>query len=149
MIRLGSELELAEHGYRWQRRIGSGQVGDIYLAVRDADETYVAIKIASRISKGRNEARLLAHVSAHENVASLLDQFKLPEGYALVLQYAESGNLLDFVIRNGRLGEKLTCQLWRQLVDALIHAHKCGVCHRDVKLESMWFSVRIAAILSN
>jgi serine/threonine protein kinase len=137
------EAKLNACGYHITKQIGEGQVGSIYRARRLTKSPLVsaakdvALKVTSMKAKGRREAAMLTKVCHHKNIVSLFDEIETDDRHVQVLQFGDEGNLLEFVCSRGRLDEQLVCRLWCELVDALIHAHGCGVCHRDVKLESM------------
>lgn len=55
----------------------------------------------------------------------------------IVLEYAEGGELFDFVADTGRLDENMTRYYFKQLLDGLEFIHNRGFCHRDLKPENL------------
>ena len=50
---------------------------------------------------------------------------------------AHGGELADFITTNGKLTEKESRRLFRQLVSAVDHVHSANIVHRDLKLENI------------
>jgi ribosomal protein L29 len=49
------------------------------------------------------------------------------------MQYVEGITLADEIARNGSITEEFTVQIFKQIADALDHAHEQHVLHRDIK----------------
>jgi len=61
--------------------------------------------------------------------------------YALFGQsLAENGDLFELVNTRGRLQEKVCRSYFQSLLNTLICAHRCGVVHRDIKLENLFLN---------
>lgn len=127
--------------YRIVRKLGSGGMGDVYLAER-ADEEYqqrVAIKIvrgglfSPQIqSRLRMERQILATLQ-HPNIARLLDGGRAPDGTPyLVMEYID-GEPIDTYCDRRRLPLDARVQLIRTICGAVHYAHQNLVVHRDLK----------------
>lgn len=54
------------------------------------------------------------------------------------MKHAENGSLLDYVSKQKKhLSEKEACMFFQQIVSAVTHIHKIGICHRDIKCENI------------
>jgi len=125
--------------YRLVRPLGHGGMGTVFLAVRaDADfDQRVAIKLVRGGSSGeelvrrfRQERQILAALE-HPNIARLLDGGTTADGLPyLVMEYVD-GMPVDEYGRELSIDEKL--RLFLQLCDAVQHAHRSLVIHRDLK----------------
>ena len=127
--------------YRLVRKLGSGGMGDVYLAER-ADDEYqqrVAIKIvrsglfAPQIqSRLRMERQILATLQ-HPNIARLLDGGRAPDGTPyLVMEYID-GEPIDTYCDRRRLSIEARLQLIRTICGAVHYAHQNLIVHRDLK----------------
>ncbi|HEY0681585.1 MAG TPA: tetratricopeptide repeat protein [Steroidobacter sp.] len=127
--------------YRIVRKLGSGGMGDVYLAER-ADEEYqqrVALKIvrgglfSPQIqSRLRMERQILATLQ-HPNIARLLDGGRAPDGTPyLVMEYIE-GEPIDTYCDRRRLSVEARLQLIRTICGAVHYAHQNLIVHRDLK----------------
>ncbi|CAK57477.1 unnamed protein product (macronuclear) [Paramecium tetraurelia] len=77
----------------------------------------------------------------HKNIVNLYGYKLFPEKSEAVLEmeYLKGETLLDFVLQNGPLNEKIARHLFIQILDAVSYMHKNNVIHRDLKLENIIF----------
>jgi eukaryotic-like serine/threonine-protein kinase len=119
--------------------LGRGGMGDVYRAQDTRLNRTVALKTLSQDhtsepdSRRRfeREARLISGLS-HPNICALFDVGHEGEIDYLVMEYLEGETLEDHLIR-GALPPEQTLQYGIQIADALEHAHRQGVIHRDLK----------------
>jgi serine/threonine protein kinase/TolB-like protein/Tfp pilus assembly protein PilF len=127
--------------YRIVRELGGGGMGAAYLAVRadQAFEKQVAIKVIKRgmatdavQRRFRRERQILADLD-HPNVARLLDGGTTADGLPyLVMEYVQ-GTPIDQHCDDRGLSTRERIELFRQVCDAVEHAHQHSVVHRDLK----------------
>jgi serine/threonine protein kinase/tetratricopeptide (TPR) repeat protein len=127
--------------YRLVRKLGSGGMGDVYLAERADDEyqQHVAIKIVRRgqfspqiQSRLRMERQILATLQ-HPNIARLLDGGRAPDGTPyLVMEYID-GEPIDTYCDRRRLTIEARLQLVKTICGAVQYAHQNLIVHRDLK----------------
>ena len=136
---------IAIDGYTDIERIGSGGLGDVYRATRVSTGAVVAVKVLRDVSdesvawhRTRRELTALVALAGHANVIRLVEVLDLPEGPALVMEYAPGGSVADLMLRRDRpltVGE--TVLVGRQTATALVAAHAQGIVHRDVKPQNL------------
>ncbi len=125
--------------YRIERSLGSGGMGQVYLARRDAGAAPVAVKVLLPGVPGRalaerfeRERQALASLR-HTGIATLLDSGKTPEGLPyLVMEFVDGESITDFCDRR-RLTVRERIGLFRRVCDAVQYAHRNLVLHRDLK----------------
>ncbi len=127
--------------YRILRSLGSGGMGDVYLAER-ADGTFeqeVAVKVIRRggglgelYQRFLSERQLLADLK-HPNIANLLDGGTTGDGRPyLVMEYVDGQPIDAFCQAEGlSVGERL--RLCQKVCAAVQYAHQHLVIHRDLK----------------
>ena len=131
--------------YRILRLLGSGGMGEVYLAER-ADGQYekqVALKIMSAdmnsaelLNRFHREIQILAELN-HPGIATLLDAGIADDGRPwFVTDYIKGKNLTDFCSEY-HLGRRATIKLFVQVCKAVHFAHEHGVVHRDLKPENI------------
>ena len=126
--------------YRIVRLLGQGGMGAVYLATRadDAFRKEVAIKFVRPDGRGaladrlRQERRLLATLD-HPNIARLIDGGTTAEGVPYVVMEYVDGVPIDAYCRAHRLTVRDRVALVIALCEAVQHAHRNLVVHRDLK----------------
>ena len=137
--------EPAVPGYGELSSIGRGGLGDVYRARRQSDGSTVAIKVLRDIGDGsqarhriRRELTALLALGGHPNVVRPIELIDLPQGPALVMEYAPGGSVAGLVMRSGATLSLDECVfVGRQTAAALSAAHAGGIVHRDVKPQNL------------
>ncbi len=122
-------------GYSIEGFIGSGGMGQVYLARRPGSGGTCALKL-SRPSVNESDAHpgLVQSRLNHPNIVRILDRGRAEGWDYVAMEYVEGQDLDDYVASNGgRLGEREVLRILRELLSALEHAHEMGIVHRDVK----------------
>lgn len=141
---LRTALETKLHGqYRVVRLLGRGGMGAVYLARDLTLDREVAIKVVKPDSvseelydRFRREARTSARLS-HPNIVPL-HAFGEVEGMPyFVMGYVRGESLAARLRRDGRLPEAEARRVLAEIADALDHAHRQGVVHRDIKPDNV------------
>lgn len=131
---------LAPDGLKIVRLIGSGSMGNVYLARDSRLQRLVAIKILrpelakDLISRQRfeREAQAAARIS-HGNVTQVFDVGRLQNDTPyIVMEYVEGKNLADVIASDGPMSIDEAKTLLQQLAAALSAAHSRRIIHRDV-----------------
>ena len=129
--------------YRILSHLGSGGFGSVYLA----EDTWIDKKIAIKVPHRQNldfsemvkEPRLLASMS-HPNIVTMLTAEKLDDVFFIVMEYVP-GQTLEHVIREeGALDLPRALDLTCQICNAVDHAHRAGILHRDLRPGNMLLS---------
>ena len=127
--------------YEFDRRIGRGGMGAVWLATR-YDKEYkkqVAIKMVKRgmnsqeiLRRFRTERQVLANLD-HPNIARLIDGGSTPDGLPyLVMEYVE-GTPIDQYCEHWKCTISERLNLFRDVCSAVHYAHQNLVVHRDIK----------------
>jgi len=121
-------------------QIGTGGMGQVYLAEHSAMRRLVALKVFppysadDAVAKERflREARAAAALD-HPNIVRVFDLCQEGRLLYLVMEYVEGISLQALVSRHGPLGISAACHYARQVAFGLQHAHELGFVHRDIK----------------
>ncbi|HEY8072530.1 MAG TPA: protein kinase [Labilithrix sp.] len=126
--------------YRIERHLGSGGMGDVYVAEDTALERRVALKVtASPSSVGRErflrEGKAVAALD-HPNIVTVFDVGAEGERLFLAMEYVEGYPMRDAI---GRAEHSVTQRIrWLvEIADALAAAHRARIVHRDVKPDNV------------
>ncbi|MCY1071674.1 serine/threonine-protein kinase [Nannocystis sp. RBIL2] len=131
--------------YRVIRRLGSGGMGDVYLARRDDQEfeREVAVKLLAPGLYGRDfvrrfraERQILARLD-HPNIARLYDGGTYVDGRPYLVMEPIEGAPLHRFCEERRLGLSERLALVLAVCDAVDYAHHRLVLHLDLKPENI------------
>ena len=126
-------------GYRVQRLLGRGGMGEVYRAHDTKLGRDVAIKVLpaaftadpERLRRFDAEARMLAALN-HPHIGTIYGLEDAGGVPALVLELVEGETVADRLQR-GPLAAHDALGVARQIADALDAAHQKGIVHRDLK----------------
>jgi eukaryotic-like serine/threonine-protein kinase len=122
--------------YKILSPLGSGGFGTVYLA----EDTWIDKKVALKVPHRQNvdfgdllrEPRLLASLS-HPNIVSILTAEKHSNVFFIVMEYVPGDTLEAVISRDGRLDVARMLDYTCQICNAVDHAHRQGVLHRDLR----------------
>ncbi|RZJ02997.1 MAG: serine/threonine protein kinase [Rubrivivax sp.] len=125
--------------WRLTASLGSGGMGEVWLARRDdgAYEGEAAIKLLKRgmdsaavLQRFAQERQALARLG-HAHIARLMDAGLSPQGLPYFVMERVEGRPIDAACAELPLEARL--RLFLQLADAVAHAHRHLLVHRDLK----------------
>jgi serine/threonine-protein kinase len=130
--------------YRVERLLGSGGMGQVFLAVQPEIGSRVAVKVLSLdcarkrslVERFFNEARAV-NVIRHEGIVNVLDLSTLPDGRPYIIMEFVDGTSMADLIRSGPLPLDRLTSLALQTLEALQATHAKQVVHRDLKPENL------------
>ncbi|MGD9646896.1 MAG: serine/threonine-protein kinase [Pirellulales bacterium] len=136
--------------YRLRELLGSGGMGDVYLAEHQLLKRPCAIKLIDPRRAADSEAQLrferevraTARLS-HWNTVEIFDYGRTDDGmFYYVMEYLPGLTLQEIVERHGPLPPARVVDLLRQACDALREAHAQGLIHRDLKPGNLFAAER-------
>src|SRR5687767_6121509 len=129
---------LLQNRYLIEKKIGTGGMGAVYLAVDQRFGSHVAIKETFYQDEEfgeafEREARLL-NALQHPVLPHVSDYFAENNVYFLVMQFIEGEDLSDILKREGTFQIADVLRWTDQLLDALdyLHSQEPPVIHRDI-----------------
>uniref|UniRef100_A0A3Q3F7C9 Trio Rho guanine nucleotide exchange factor b n=1 Tax=Labrus bergylta TaxID=56723 RepID=A0A3Q3F7C9_9LABR len=82
------------------------------------------------------EVRLLQSLD-HPNLVGLLDTYETANSYVVVLEMADQGRFLDYIVSWGNLTEEKVALYLRDILEALHYLHSWRIAHLDLKPENI------------
>ena len=136
--------------YQLKQLIGSGGMGEVYLAEHQLMKRPCAIKVIRPEKAGdpkvlarfEREVQATARLS-HWNTVDIFDYGRADDGtFYYVMEYLPGMNLSELVRKHGPLPAGRAIYLVRQACDALQEAHDLGLVHRDIKPANIFAASR-------
>jgi serine/threonine-protein kinase len=122
--------------YKILSPLGSGGFGSVYLAQDTWIDKKVAIKVPHRqgldFGELLREPRLLASVS-HPNIVAITTAEKQDNIFFIVMEYVQGETLENIIALHGALDLHRALDFTCQICNAVDHAHRQGVIHRDLR----------------
>jgi serine/threonine-protein kinase len=122
--------------YKILSTIGSGGFGTVYLAEDTWIDKKVALKVPHRqiadFGELLREPRLLATLS-HPNIVGIVTAEKQENVFFIVMEYVPGETLEAIITRDGALDVPTTLDYACQICNAVDHAHRHGILHRDLR----------------
>jgi len=122
--------------YKILSSLGSGGFGAVYLA----EDTWIGKKVALKVPHRQSvnfgellrEPRLLASLN-HPNIVTVLTAEKQDGVFFIVMEYVSGETVENIIARDGALEMNRALDFTCQICNAVDHAHRQGVIHRDLR----------------
>jgi serine/threonine protein kinase len=149
-------------GYHIMGKLGKGAMATVYKARQISLDRVVAVKVlpkkmsdsAEFVDRFYKEGRAAARLS-HNNIVQAIDVGSTPDGmHYFAMEYVEGPTLYDIMqpppVGQGRhFTEPEALDICIQMADALAHAHRRGLIHRDVKPKNILLTPQGVAKLTD
>jgi serine/threonine protein kinase len=127
-------------GYQLLEKLGQGAMGTVYKARQMSMNRLVAVKVLhSRLAANpeflqrlTREAHLAARLS-HNNIIQAIDVGSAGPLHYFVMELVEGQTLREILEKGKKYEEREAVEIILQIAQALQHAHRRGLIHRDVK----------------
>ncbi|TWW65398.1 Triple functional domain protein [Takifugu flavidus] len=134
-----------EYHYTEVVELGRGRFSVVKCYDQRGTKRTLAVKHVNKklMRRDRVTQELNLHMRVqHPNIICLVDTYETPSSYALVLEMADQGRLLDYVVSWGNLTEEKAAYYLRDVLEALHYLHSRRIAHLDVKPENLLVAQR-------
>lgn len=126
------------------RKIGEGNMGEVYQAEQPQMARTVALKILRRdpevMKRFEREVQAVGSIH-HANVVTIYDSGLAEDGRGYIaMEYLEGESLTRHLEEQGKLPLPRALALWLQAVRAMAAAHAKGIVHRDLKPDNLFIA---------
>ncbi|XP_076180038.1 testis-specific serine/threonine-protein kinase 6 [Ptiloglossa arizonensis] len=146
---LSEQAVLFARGYKFLKKLGEGSYAKVYLAEykTEADpdrNNKLACKVIDTGKAPKDFVRkflpreldILVKLN-HPHIVHVHSIFQRRTKYFIFMRFAENGDLLEFVLKNGAVAEGQARVWLRQLGLGLQYLHELEIAHRDMKCENV------------
>lgn len=132
-------------GYEILSKIGQGGMGAVYKARQVSLDRLVALKVLPKqltdnpdfIGRFEREARLTGQLN-HPHIIKVFDVGRSVTGiWYYAMEFVDGESLRAIQAREGKLPPERVLRMVEQVAEALDHAHRHGIIHRDVKPDNV------------
>ncbi len=133
---IGKEVD----NYKILEVIGRGGMGVVFKAIDMNLEKVVALKMIDPflarddnfLQRFKTEARALARLE-NQNIVGVHALRETEYGLFMVMEYVSARTISEWLREKSRFRVNETIAIGSQIINAIGHAHKVGVIHRDIK----------------
>lgn len=126
------------------RVLGEGSFGVVYLARKNGEEGFFALKQMKKTAYARKNHRervfaerdILAEAESRW-IVNLYSTFHDAEHAYMVMEFLQGGDLIGHLLKKKRFSQQETSFYMAELLEALNTVHRCGFVHRDVKPDNV------------
>lgn len=129
--------------YEIIRTLGKGNFAVVKLARHKVTKTQVAIKIIdktrlnpSNLEKIYREVQIMKLLN-HPHIIKLYQVMETKDMLYIVTEYANNGEMFDYLTSNGRMSEDEARKKFWQILTAVDYCHRHHIVHRDLKTENL------------
>lgn len=145
---MSAEAAACMRKYEIRQILGAGAFATVRCAVNRSTGVKYAVKILNQRKLAITNANAKAtelfkreieilQSTRHPNIVQYVDMWADTTEIYLVLEFLPGGDLMDYIMRRGKLSEYDTVKIIQQVLEALVYCHKIGIAHRDIKPENI------------
>ncbi|KAL0000299.1 hypothetical protein SO802_019901 [Lithocarpus litseifolius] len=130
--------------YKLGETIGSGAFGKVRIAtdIQTTCEVAVKILVREKMKIKKMEERVYREIEilrllSHPHIIRLYEVIDTPKEIYLVMEYANKGDLLKYILGKGILQEEEARKIFQQIISGVEHCHENNVVHRDLKPDNL------------
>ena len=130
--------------YKYGRILGKGAFGKVNLALHIASGRLVAIKSFNKnklkteysMKKIMNEIEVLKLLKKNIFCTKIFDTFQTESHILIVMEFI-CADLLNYIRKREKLNEKISKNIFKQIILGLKYMQKKKIVHRDIKLDNI------------
>lgn len=145
LVKEYTTIPITEHYEIAKTLLGKGSSAEVVIATHHKTQRRYAVKIIDIsnpeiIWRYEREKNYLKDID-HTNVVRLYEVYTSPVALFFVMELCTGGHLGQILKRQttqwNNLDESTARKYVLQITRAIVHCHKNGICHRDIKLQNI------------
>ncbi len=137
-------MDLLANRYKIVSSLGEGGMADVYLAIDTIINREVAVKVLRgelssdpvTLLRFQREANAASKLN-HPNVVQVYDIGTYEDRHFIVMEYIRGKTLKQLIQQRGALHKEEAISIMKQLLSAILEAHKHNIIHRDIKPQNI------------
>ncbi len=142
--RLQPKQPVSIGGFEILARLGRGGMGTVYKARQVSMDRIVALKVMPPalardqvfVDRFLREARAVAQLN-HPNIVQGIDVGTSGKYHYFAMEYIQGETVQELIVREGAMPERRALEIVLQIAQALHHAHRHDMVHRDIKPDNI------------
>lgn len=142
LVNLSTGLPL--DNYVSDKKLGEGSYGQVFRVKHKDISVYRAMKKITgsnnkdpeKVKEITNEIELMKTMD-HPNIVKIFEFYNTKDGFYLITEYCNGGELFDKIIKLKRFEEAPAAYIMYQLLSAVFYCHNINIIHRDLKPENI------------
>ncbi len=119
------------------KTIGEGTFGKVRIGTHILTGEKVAVKVlekdritdVSDVERVAREIHILK-IIRHPHIIQLYEIVETTKQLYLIMEYANGGELYEYIVANTRIKEPEACRFFQQVVSGVEYVHKLNIVHR-------------------
>eukprot|EP00605_Chrysophyceae_sp_TOSAG23-4_P002672 GSChrysophyteH1.ASY1.ANO1.2948.1 assembled CDS len=134
--------ELVKQTYKFDKSLGAGASGDVYLVTHKKTKEQFACKIIKKNGDMNDAESMATEIEImkrirHQHVVTLYELYESSSCMWLILELVDGGDMNFFIGAHQNYSERVIAHHFRQILEGLHYLHSQGVVHRDMKLDNV------------
>ena len=143
-ILVNRNLNSQKNSYKILEKLGEGSYGVVWKVKHRKSNLIRAMKKITKMNSKNetvkeiiNEIEVLKKLD-HPNIVKIFEFFIENDGYYLITEFCEGGELFDAIKQNGSFSEPVAANIMYQIFNAIFYCHFTNnIIHRDLKPENI------------
>jgi calcium-dependent protein kinase len=135
---------LPSENYDIKKKLGEGSFGIVWQVEHKQTGLPRAMKKIIKNPKSHkesehdilNEIHILKRMD-HPNIVKIFEFYNTIEGYYLITEHCDGGELFQEVVDHAPFGENIAASIMFQIFSAVNYCHNINIIHRDLKPENI------------
>ena len=134
--------EMVKKVYDFDRLLGQGASGAVYLVVHKVTKEKFACKVVKKNNEMNDNQSMNTEIEImkrlrHKHVVSMYELFESAKCLWIILELVEGGDLQSLIAGRDHYSEAVASKFFKQILEGVHYLHNRGVVHRDLKMPNI------------